>query len=287
MERITVPKLIAAGIYEAKVETGEERITKKRKTAMFELELPLRAGGVSYIDGTAQPIERGYLFLAKPGQMRQTRLPFTCAFVHIIVKDEYLYSLLSALPTFIKTERYDYFYELFERINAYYSTGLMSDEVMIVSLLLEFIYAFYKEGRQIRSAHREKQNNYPLIEKAIRYIGEHYQEELSLGNVFVNLDTANLIMYGYGNPVDAVPTLGKYIKSMHVKDGTPPTSPYKLGDEVPVGEGFVDFKRVFKELERVGFDGPIIIEREISGEKQLSDLKAAMDYLNTEIFFED
>ena len=112
-------------------------------------------------------------------------------------------------------------------------------------------------------------------------------EELSLGNVFVNLDTANLIMYGYGNPVDAVPTLGKYIKSMHVKDGTPPTSPYKLGDEVPVGKGFVDFKRVFEELERVGFDGPIIIEREISGEKQLSDLKAAMDYLNTEIFFED
>ena len=146
MERITVPKLIAAGIYEAKVETGEERITKKRKTAMFELELPLRAGGVSYIDGIAQPIERGCLFLAKPGQMRQTRLPFTCAFVHIIVKDEYLYSLLSALPTFIKTERYDYFYELFERINAYYSTGLMSDEVMIVSLLLELIYAIFLTG---------------------------------------------------------------------------------------------------------------------------------------------
>ena len=109
-------------------------------------------------------------------------------------------------------------------------------------------------------------------------------EELSLGNIFVNLDTANLIMYGYGNPVDAVPTLGRYIKSMHVKDGVPPTSPYKLGKEVPVGKGFVDFKRVFEELERVGFNGPIIIEREISGEAQLNDLKSAIEYLNREIF---
>ena len=216
MERITVPKLIAAGIYEAKVETGEERITKKRKTAMFELELPLRAGGVSYIDGIAQPIERGCLFLAKPGQMRQTRLPFTCAFVHIIVKDEYLYSLLSALPTFIKTERYDYFYELFERINAYYSTGLMSDEVMIVSLLLELIYAFYKEGRQIRSAHREKQNNYPLIEKAIRYIGEHYQEELSLGKI---ADEVSLSPIYFHNTFKASTgkTLREYVEDLRIK----------------------------------------------------------------------
>jgi len=112
-------------------------------------------------------------------------------------------------------------------------------------------------------------------------------EELSLGNIFVNLDTANLIMYGYGNPVDAVPTLGKYIRSIHVKDGMPPTSPRELGKETPVGEGFVDFKRVFDRLDRIGFDGPIIIEREISGEKQLADLRDTIDYLNTEIFHEN
>ena len=109
-------------------------------------------------------------------------------------------------------------------------------------------------------------------------------EDVGLGNVYANLDTANPILYGYGNPVDAVYTLKNYIKSLHVKDGFPPVEPEKLGAQSPVGEGFVDFKRVFAELDKIGFDGPIIIEREISGEKQEEDLKNSIKYLNTEIF---
>lgn len=109
-------------------------------------------------------------------------------------------------------------------------------------------------------------------------------EDINLGNLYANLDTANLIMYGFGNPVDAVRTLNKYIKSIHIKDGVPPTNPNVLGVETPIGEGFVDFKRVFAELEKISYDGPIVIEREIEGSQQLEDLKAAIEYLNTQIF---
>ena len=109
-------------------------------------------------------------------------------------------------------------------------------------------------------------------------------EDLGLGNVYVNLDTANVIMYGFGNPVEAVYTLKQHIRSLHVKDGLPPTEPNKLGPETPIGEGFVDFKRVFSELEKVGYNGPLIIEREIKGEKQTEDIKKAVRYLNEEIF---
>lgn len=109
-------------------------------------------------------------------------------------------------------------------------------------------------------------------------------EDVGLGNIYANLDTANLILYGFGNPVDAVYTLKHYIKSLHIKDGFPPTEPEKIGVQTPVGEGFVDFGRVFAELEKIGFDGPIIIEREISGEKQEEDLKNSIKYLDTEIF---
>lgn len=113
----------------------------------------------------------------------------------------------------------------------------------------------------------------------LRLIGD-----VNLGNVYANLDTANLIMYGFGNPVEAAYTLGKNIRSMHVKDGLPPVTPNVLGKETPIGEGFVDFKRVFEQLDKVGFCGPIIIEREIDGEKQLEDLKKTIEFLNTEIF---
>lgn len=89
-------------------------------------------------------------------------------------------------------------------------------------------------------------------------------EDVKTGNVFSNLDTANLIMYGFGNPVDAAYTLGEYIKSVHIKDGLPPKNTKELGKETEFSEGFVDFPRVFSILKENNFEGPFIIEREIS-----------------------
>ena len=103
--------------------------------------------------------------------------------------------------------------------------------------------------------------------------------ELNTGNLFVNLDTGNLIMYGYGNPCDAVYTLGKYVRNIHAKDGLPPTEPYKLGRGVPIGEGFVDFEKVFAQLNAIGYDRFVTIEREISGDKQTEDIKNGIGYI--------
>ena len=102
-------------------------------------------------------------------------------------------------------------------------------------------------------------------------------EDANCGNIFANLDTANLIMYGFGNPVDAVYTLSPYIKSMHVKDGTPPTNPNELGCETEFMEGFVDFPRVFSSLKQSGFKGPYIIEREISDEKAAEKIAVTLE----------
>ena len=103
--------------------------------------------------------------------------------------------------------------------------------------------------------------------------------EIGTGNLFVNLNTGNLIMYGYGNPCEAVMTLGKYVRNIHAKDGLPPTNPYKLGPEVPIGEGVVDFERVFKLLLDTGYDRFITIEREITGEEQTKDIERGLEYL--------
>lgn len=98
-------------------------------------------------------------------------------------------------------------------------------------------------------------------------------------NLFINLDTANILMYGYGNPVDALYTFGKYVRNMHAKDGLPPTDPRKLGPEVPIGTGHVDFPAVFARLKELGYDRYVIIEREISGEEQKQDIQNALSYL--------
>jgi len=103
--------------------------------------------------------------------------------------------------------------------------------------------------------------------------------DVHMPNLGVGLDTANLILYGKANPVDAVEILGPHVRSVHAKDGKWPTDPSKLGEEVPIGQGLVDFKKVFTELRDFGYSGAITIERETSGPQQIEDVKNEKKYL--------
>jgi sugar phosphate isomerase/epimerase len=98
-------------------------------------------------------------------------------------------------------------------------------------------------------------------------------EDIGTGNLFVNYDTANLVMYGKANALDGLKVLGKYIRGMHAKDGEYPTDPSKLGKEVPIPTGEVDFPRIISFLKQIGFKGAITIECELSGTKKEYILK--------------
>lgn len=104
-------------------------------------------------------------------------------------------------------------------------------------------------------------------------------EKVGTGNLAINLDPANLIMYGKANPVDALDVFGKYVAELHGKDGLYPISGDSLGNEVPIGEGKVCFEKLIPKLKSIGFDGVIVIEREISGEQQIADIKKAKEIL--------
>ena len=104
-------------------------------------------------------------------------------------------------------------------------------------------------------------------------------EKVGTDNLGVNLDTANLILYGKGNPVDALDVFGKYVRNMHAKDGKYPTNGHDLGKETRLGDGKVDFKALFKKLHELGYDSYVTIEREIDGDKQIEDILYAKKYL--------
>jgi L-ribulose-5-phosphate 3-epimerase len=104
--------------------------------------------------------------------------------------------------------------------------------------------------------------------------------EVGTANLGVNLDPANLILYGKANPVDALDVFGQYVRSVHAKDGRYPTDPYHLGQEVKISQGKVNFPALLARLTELGYTGPLIIEREISGEQQVIDMKEAVTYLS-------
>jgi L-ribulose-5-phosphate 3-epimerase len=104
-------------------------------------------------------------------------------------------------------------------------------------------------------------------------------ERIGMDNLGINLDTANLILYGKANPVDALDVFGQYVRDLHIKDGLYPTTGNALGRQTPLGEGKVDFKAVICKLKTLGYRGPLTIERECGGEQQMADIRKAIKLL--------
>ena len=100
-----------------------------------------------------------------------------------------------------------------------------------------------------------------------------------MDNVGINFDTANLILYGKANSADALDVFGKYVRNTHCKDGFYPTNGRELGEEVALGQGKANMPEVYRKLKALNYDGPFIIEREITGEKQIADIIAARELL--------
>ena len=104
-------------------------------------------------------------------------------------------------------------------------------------------------------------------------------QDIGTDNLGINLDPANLLMYGKANPVDALDTIGTLVRGVHAKDGEYPTDGRRLGVEKPLGEGRVNFPAFVAKLKSLGFDGALTIEREISGPQQIEDIKKAKIFL--------
>ena len=103
--------------------------------------------------------------------------------------------------------------------------------------------------------------------------------DVAMPNLAVGLDTANLILYGKANPVDAVDILGPHVRSIHAKDGRWPTDPSKLGEEVLIGTGAGRFQKGIYQAARIGYTGAVTIERETSGPQQIEDVRNEKIYL--------
>lgn len=104
-------------------------------------------------------------------------------------------------------------------------------------------------------------------------------EDSGLDNLGINFDTANVVLYGKANPLDALDVFGKHVRNLHAKDGLYPTNGRELGHEVPIGKGKANFPKIIAGLHALGFTGEIVIEREIRGEQQARDIRASITYL--------
>jgi sugar phosphate isomerase/epimerase len=107
-------------------------------------------------------------------------------------------------------------------------------------------------------------------------------QDVQRNNLFINFDPANMILYGNGEPIAALKKVGRYVRSIHCKDGKWAKNPGKeWGQEVPLGEGDVGMENYLRTLQEIGYDGPLTIEREIpqEPERQKAEIGKAINLL--------
>jgi sugar phosphate isomerase/epimerase len=101
-------------------------------------------------------------------------------------------------------------------------------------------------------------------------------------NLFINFDPANMILYGTGEPIEALRQVGALVRSVHCKDATWADNPgVEWGAEVALNDGAVGMEDYLRTLDEIGYTGPLTIEREIpqDPERQKTEIGNAVNLL--------
>ncbi|MBE6729419.1 MAG: helix-turn-helix domain-containing protein [Ruminococcaceae bacterium] len=186
-----LPKVEMIGIYNSQKVSIENKLTKKRTTTMFEIELPIENGGISYINGERRRITTDMLICAKPGSIRNTKFPFKCYYIHLSLEKGALYDALINADDFITIENIEIYKEIFTKLIKYFSAKTNRADIKVQSLILDLIYRISADKNIINFKKNNGSNEY-AVNKATEYIKNHLTEDLCLEKIaeYVSLSPA-------------------------------------------------------------------------------------------------
>jgi len=93
-------------------------------------------------------------------------------------------------------------------------------------------------------------------------------DDLKSPTLKVNFDPANMLLYDKDDPLEVLELLAPDIRSVHVKDANRPTVKGSWGEEVPLGRGQTNTREFVRRLRKVGYRGPLCIEREVGAQQE-------------------
>ena len=213
---IILPEIVSAGIYNSQIAVKDKAITKNRKVTMFEIEIPIEEGGISYIDSEERHISPDIVICAKPGEIRHTKLPFKCYYIHMILNTGALYDILMDVPVFIETKNLEEYKKIFEGLNRYSNSPLEIDRIKTFSLVLELIYLLDKNSKKQLYMDKLKSGNYEIIENVIKYIKENLTSDLSLNAVATYASLSSIHFHNCFKAATGK-TLHEYVEEQRIK----------------------------------------------------------------------
>ncbi|MBQ8359902.1 MAG: helix-turn-helix transcriptional regulator [Oscillospiraceae bacterium] len=167
------------GVFDSRVKFPRGVVTEPRQVDCYEVELYTEdQSGCCYVEGTEVPLRKGTLICARPGMIRNSRLPFRCLYFHLHTQDPHLCTLLERLPMVCMLTDMSAAVSLFRRLIAL-DHGLFQEERLLVqSCTLELLYRLIQDAgypqRDVRHTHRR------IMQWAEQFIRENPAAELDL-----------------------------------------------------------------------------------------------------------
>ena len=213
---VKLPEIVSVGLYNAAIATNGKTVSNSRRTSLFEIEIPIEKGGISYMDSDKMKLKPDMVICAKPGQTRYTKLPFKCYYVHFILSEGELFEKLSELPNFLKVSNYQKYHDIFQKLYKYSKTFVSTDDVIIQSLVLELFHNLINDSKKNEIKKKTNVANYVAIKNTIAYIKNNLSEDLNLANLS---DLANLSPTHFHKLFKASTgkTLHEYIEEQRIK----------------------------------------------------------------------
>ena len=257
-----------------KCASNQELVDAMRKLKLNHLQLalsPLLEAGVDAVDETLQLLEKEGITL-------------TAGMIGFPGEDYSTIATIRVSGGFVPREKWDERCRMAAsaaKVGKRLRLSMISTHIGFVPASNEEAYATMVERLRVVADIFRESEMMLLMETGQESASELLQfiNDVARANVCVNFDPANMLLYGAGNPVDAVRVLGRHVQHVHIKDAICSTQPgTRWGDEVPFGKGQVNAQAFLTSLRAGGYRGPLIIERE-AGAARMADLQHAVGLL--------
>ncbi len=178
----SLPEIIALGAYDASLVHKNAEETPPRRVWMYEIESILENGGTTHIDGVDHPVRAGNIIIGKPGQIRHTTLPFKCLYLHLMVDDSELNSIMQAMPDVYRPSSPEVILSLEKLISTY--TSPESDAGMQTAAdLCSLISNLIRDTRLVSNNAKDRKLRTDVIERAIAFMDDNYCKNITLEEI--------------------------------------------------------------------------------------------------------
>ena len=185
---INLPVISGAGIFDSHekfhdpIKYPDNSVSHLRTVIEYELELFLKDGGVSHLNGREYAIRKGDMLIARPGDKRQSTLHFSSYFVHFGIEDKEFQKIVDATCGFHSQMGYEkYEPDLSDICRTHLSFEHLSD-LNASAKLISFFCKLQNDVALIQHRAEETVSG-SLVSKAIDFMKQNYAEPITVETI--------------------------------------------------------------------------------------------------------